>query len=180
MSPIELVRAKEEEIKFNRFESAFAVDEGGSVVMNRAGEQFHVGFTQEEVDRLRAGRGVIFTHNHPRGWGYPADSPLRAGSSFSDTDVRFACQTELAEMRVVTPRHRYFLRPSARGWSLAYWDALLGPSHAHHEADVRRYFRLLIAKQQATAEEAGTETAHEIWTRVATERGLIYGREQEE
>ena len=179
MSPIELVRAKEEEIKFNRFESAFAVDEAGNVLMDKAGEQFHVGFTLEERERLRAGRGVIFTHNHPRGWGYPESSPLRGGSSFSDTDVRFACQTELAETRVVTPRHRYFMRPPAQGWSLGYWDALLEPSYTHHEADVHRYFRLLLARKQIAAEKAGTGTAHEIWTRVAAEWGLIYGREQE-
>lgn len=179
MSPIELVRAKEEEIKFNRFESAFAVDEAGSVVMDKAGEQFHVGFTPEEVERLRSSQGVIFTHNHPRGWEHPADSSLRNGSSFSDMDVRFACQAELSEMRVVTPRRRYFVRPSVRGWNLDYWDALVGPSFARHEADVRRHFRLLIARRQATAEEAGSETAHMIWTRVAVEWGLTYGREQE-
>ena len=179
MSPIELVRAKEEEIKFNRFESAFAVDEAGNVVMDKAGEQFHVGFTPEEVERLRAGRDVIFTHNHPRGWEHPADSPLRGGSSFSDMDVRFACQTELAEMRVVTPRHRYFVRPSARGWSLDFWDAFVGTSYTLHEADVRRHFRLLVARRQVTAEEAGSETAHMVWTRVAAEWGLTYGREQE-
>ena len=179
MSPIDLVRAKEEEIKFNRFESAFAVDEARNVLMDKAGEQFHVGFTLWERERLRAGLGVIFTHNHPRGWGYAENSPLRGGSSFSDTDIRFACQTELAEMRVVTPRHRYFMRPPDQGWSLGYWDALLEPSYAQHEADVRRYFRLLIARKQATAEEAGTETAHEVWTRIAAEWGLTYGREQE-
>jgi len=179
LSPVELVRAKEEQIKFNHFESAFAVDEAGKALMDKAGEQFHVGFTLEERERLRAGLGVTFTHPHPRGWGYAEGSPLRSGSSFSDTDVRFACQTELAEMRVVTPKHRYFMRPPAQGWSLGYWDALLKPSDAQHEADVHRYFRLLLARKQATAEEAGTETAHEIWTRIAAEWGLAYGREQE-
>lgn len=93
--------------------------------------------------------------------------------------MKFACQTELAEMRVVTPRHRSFMRPPAQGWSLGYWDALLERSYAQHEADVRRYFRLLLARKQATAEEAGTGTAHEIWTRIAAEWGLTYGREQE-
>ena len=82
-------------------------------------------------------------------------------------------------MRVVTPRHRYFVRPAVHGWNLEYWDALLGPSYAHHEADVRRHFWLLLARKQVTAEEAGAETAHEIWKRVAAEWGLVYGREQE-
>ena len=78
MSPIELVRAKEEEIKLNRFESAFAVDETGNVLMDKAGEQFHVGFTLGERERMRAGLGVIFTHNHPRGWDYPPESFVHA------------------------------------------------------------------------------------------------------
>lgn len=75
MSPIEVVRAKEEEIRGNRFESAFAVDEVGRVLLDKRGEQFHVGFTQEEIDRLLAGQGVLFTHNHPRGWDYSPQQP---------------------------------------------------------------------------------------------------------
>ena len=179
MSPIEFVRAKEEEIKFNRFESAFAVDEGGNVVMGRTGEQFRVDFTQEEVRRLQAERGVIFTHNHPRGWKYPAGSPLRAGSSFSEANIGFACRAEVAEMRVVTPTRRFFLRPPASGWSRAYWEAALKPVFVRHEADVQREFRLRVQQRRMSWEEAGAEDMHEIWSRVATEVGLTYGREQE-
>ena len=91
------------------------MDEAGKVLMDKAGEQFHVGFTLEERERLRAGLGVTFTHPHPRGWGYAEGSPLRSGSSFSDTDVRFACQTELAEMRVVTPKKRERKPPTRSG-----------------------------------------------------------------
>ena len=179
MSPIELVRAKEEQIKFNRFESAFAVDEGGNVLMDKAGEQFRVDFTQEEIRLLRAERGVIFTHNHPRGWVYPADSPLRGGSSFSEADVRFACRAEVMEMRVVTPTRRFFLRPPAGGWSRGYWDNALQPVFARHEAEVMREFRLRVQQRHMSWEEAGTEDMHEIWSRIATEAGLTYGREQE-
>ena len=179
MSPIEIVRAKEEEIKNNRFESAFAVDETGGVILDKPGEQYHVGFTQQEIDLLRAGRGVIFTHNHPRGWNYPADSPLRAGSSFSDTDIEFACRVNVAETRVVTPMQRYFVRPAPEGWSLTYWEKTLKPVYDLHAADVERQFRLLVLQRQMSWEEAGAREMHEVWSRVAAETNLTYGREQE-
>jgi len=179
MSPIELVRAKEEEIKFNRFESAFAVDEAGKVVADRAGDLFQVDFTLDEAENLRAERGVIFTHNHPRGWGYPEDSPLRGGSSFSEADVKFACRVEVMEMRVVTPTRRFLLRPSVGGWSRAYWEGTLRPVFSRHEGDVQRLFRSRVYQKQMSWQEAGVEEMHEIWSRVATEVGLTYGREQE-
>jgi hypothetical protein len=108
VTPIEMVRKREEEIWCNRFESAFAVDETGNVLLDKSGEQYRIDFAHKEVERLRVGRGVVFTHNHPRGWEYPITSLLRAGSSFSDADVEFACRVELIEMRVVTPTRCYF------------------------------------------------------------------------
>ena len=179
MSPIEIVRAKEEEIRGNRFESAFAVGEAGRVLLDKRGEQFHVGFTQSEIDRLRGGQGVLFTHNHPRGWDYPTESPLHAGSSFSDTDVRFACQVEVSEMRVVTPVQRYFLRPSVGGWTLALWDALLEPSCARHLADVRSEYQGLVIQKRLAPEEAGASRGmHETFGLALPPKwaGLTYGR----
>ena len=42
MSPIEIVRRREEEIRTNRFESAFAVDENGGVILDKPGGAFRV------------------------------------------------------------------------------------------------------------------------------------------
>jgi len=177
MSPIEIVRAKEEEIRKNRFESAFAVDETGRVILDKRGRQFQIDFTQEEVARLRASRGVILTHNHPRGWDYPAGGPLRAGSSFSDVDIQFACLVEATEVRVVSPTRRYFLRPAASGWDRDYWENVLNPVYVRHKADVQRQFRLRVQSRQMSWEEAGAEDMHEIWSRVTAEIGLTYDRE---
>ena len=179
MSPIELVRAKEEEIKLNRFESAFAVDEAGNVLMDKAGEQFHVGFTLGERERMQAGLGVIFTHNHPRGWDYPPEDTRHAGSSFSDADIAFACETAVSEMRVVTPTSRLFMRPSPTGWSRSYWEATLGPLCARHVIIVRHDLSQAVSRRQMTPEAASTRHWHEIWTRVARDAGLVYGQEQE-
>ena len=179
MSPIELVRAKEEEIKFNRFESAFAVDEAENVLMDKAGEQFHVGFTLEEKERLRADPGVIFTHNHPRGWDYPPEDARHAGSSFSDADIAFACEIGASEMRVVTPTSRLLMRPPPAGWSRSYWDDVLGPLCARHVITVKHDLLQAVSRRQMTPEATSARHWHEIWTRVARDAGLVYGQEQE-
>jgi hypothetical protein len=179
VTPIEMVRKREEEIWCNRFESAFAVDETGNVLLDKSGEQYRIDFAHKEVERLRVGRGVVFTHNHPRGWEYPITSLLRAGSSFSDADVEFACRVELIEMRVVTPTRCYFLRPAISGWNRNYWEDVLKPVYTRCEAEIKRQFRLRVLRRQMSWEEAGAEEMHEIWSRVAAELGLTYAREQE-
>ena len=179
MSPIELVRAKEEEIKFNRFESAFAVDEAGHILLDKAGAQFQVTFGAEEIQSLQSSRGVIFTHNHPRGWDYPPEDDRHAGSSFSDADIAFACETGVSEMRVVTPTSRLFMRPPSAGWSRSYWEGVLGPLCARHVITVRHDLLQAVSRRQMTPETASTRHWHEIWTRVARDAGLVYGQEQE-
>lgn len=179
MSPIELVRAKEEEIKFNRFESAFAVDDTGRVLVDKAGDQFQVDFRPEEVQALRGGSGVIFTHNHPRGWNHPPEDVRHAGSSFSDADIASACGMEVAEMRVVTPTSRLFMRPPEAGWNRKYWEDVLRPLCGKHIITVRFDFSQAVSRRQMTPEAAGVRHWHEIWTRVARDSGLVYGQEQE-
>jgi hypothetical protein len=104
---------------------------------------------------------------------------LRAGSSFSDADVEFACRVELIEMRVVTPTRCYFLRPAISGWNRNYWEDVLKPVYTRCEAEIKRQFRLCVLRRQMSWEEAGAEEMHEIWSRVAAELGLTYAREQE-
>ena len=179
MSPIELVRAKDEEIKFNRFESAFAVDDAGRVLMDKAGSQYRVDFWPGEMLTLQGGIGVIFTHNHPRGWEYPPEDARHAGSSFSDADIAFACETEMAEMRVVTPASRLFMRPPETGWTLKYWKDVLRPLCAKHSITVRHDFTKAVSQRRMTQETASVRHWHEVWVRVAHDSGLVYGQEQE-
>lgn len=180
MSPIELVRAKEEEIKFNRFESAFAVDDTGRVLLDKAGARFRVEFGAEEILDLQSGRGVIFTHNHPRGWDYPPEDARHSGSSFSDADIAFACETGVFEMRVVTPTSRLFMRPPPpAGWSRNYWEVILGPLCAKHVITVRHDLSQAVSRRQMTPEAASARHWHDIWMRVARDAGLVYGQEQE-
>ena len=80
-------------------------------------------------------------------------------------------------MRVVTPTRRFLLRPPFGGWSRAYWEDTLRPIFSRHEADVQRLFRLRVYQKRMSWQEAGVEDMHEIWSWVATEVGLTYGRE---
>ena len=179
MSPIELVRAKEEEIKFNRFESAFAVDQTGRILLDKPGAQFQVDFGPEEIRTIRNGSRVIFTHNHPRGWDYPPEDARHAGTSFSDADIALACETQVSEMRVVTPTSKFFMRPPQRGWNQRYWEDTLRLLCVRHQLTVRHDFSQAVSQRQMTPEAASAQHWHEIWTRVARDAGLVYGQEQE-
>ena len=122
---------------------------------------------------------MIFTHNHPRGWDYPPEDARRAGSSFSDADIAFACETEVSEIRVVTPTRRVFMRPPTAGWSRRYWEDTLRPLCARHIITVRHDLSQAVNRRQMTPETASARHWHEIWTRVARDTGLVSGLEQE-
>lgn len=75
----------ESEIRLNKkFETGVVFDRNGNIIIDKRGESFSVSFTNEECWMMKDG---IFTHNHPRGWGYPEKSLGRIGNSFSPEDV---------------------------------------------------------------------------------------------
>src|SRR5205823_5749281 len=106
-----MILAKEDELRLLRYESAFAVDAAGNVVLDKAGTSSEIELTDEEVELLRSATSVIFTHNHPGGWRFPPDDPRHGGNSFSPHDIHLACKCELAEIRAVTPRFRFSMKP---------------------------------------------------------------------
>ena len=110
----ETLRAKEEEIRYQKHESAFVYDLQGRLLLSKEGEQYEVSFTPEELTLMR---GNVLTHNHPRGLEYPDSDPRSFGNSFSDDDIFLASVYELAEIRVVTPKQRFSMKPPERGWS---------------------------------------------------------------
>ena len=124
VTAIEKIKAKEDQLRLlRRRETAFAVDAAGNVVLEKDSDtDFEIALTQEEVERLRNADGVIFTHNHPRGWEYPQEDPRRAGFSFSAHDVLLACRAELSELRAVAPRFRFAMKPPKEGWERGVLD----------------------------------------------------------
>lgn len=84
-------------------EHAYAFSADGEQLFHRTTEdESEVRFDAEAVAMLP---GAVLTHNHP------------GGRSFSERDVLFAMRVGLAEMRVVTARSRYVLRPPTDGWT---------------------------------------------------------------
>ena len=93
----------EREIRDLGFEYAYAFSLDGELLLHTTDEEdSHVGFNDAQLALLP---GAVLTHNHP------------GGRSFSEEDVTFAMRVGLAEMRVVTARSRYVLRPPNAGWS---------------------------------------------------------------
>ena len=84
-------------------EYAFAFSAEGELLLHQTtAATSRVTFDAAAIARLP---GAVLTHNHP------------GGRSFSEEDVTFAMRVGLAEMRVVTARSRYVLRPPNDRWS---------------------------------------------------------------
>ena len=128
MSPLDRVRQREDHIRTDRFETGFAVDTTGQVLLDKPGRLSEIEFTDDEIARLKEGTGVIFTHNHPGGWKFSPDDPRRGGASFSPDDIHLACKCALTEMRVVTPRFRFSMLPPVGGWDEDYWLSTVKPN----------------------------------------------------
>lgn len=86
----------EKTIRNNNFESAGVFDDAGNVVFKKRGKSREVNFEWYEIEQSK---GKHLTHNHPLDY------------SFSKEDVHFAIGYELAEIRAVTSKRTFILKP---------------------------------------------------------------------
>ena len=170
----EIVQAKENEIRHQRFESAFVYDPHGNLVLGKDGGQYEVGFSPEELGLMK---GNILTHNHPRGLGFPDTDPRSWGNSFSDDDIFLASTHELAEIRAVTPKQRFSMKPPVEGWSQTYWEETILPTLVETNRAVIVDFGQQFELYQMTKAEVEAEHWHEVWSRISSKLGLKYTRE---
>ncbi len=166
-----IIRAKEDEIRLQEYESAYVYDTDGNLLFGKEGDKAEVNFTTEELSLMR---GAIVTHNHPSGWNYPNSDIRSFGNSFSPEDIRLASCYDLAEIRAVTPKLRFTMKPSQDGWSQIYWEEVLIPLLNETIATVHHN----LFMNSASEEEATYRFWHEVWRRVARRAGLIYTREE--
>jgi hypothetical protein len=103
---------------------------------------------------------AVFTHNHP------------GGHSLSEQDLEFAMMSDLVEIRAVTSRARYAIRPPDQGWSYMMRLALRRTVE-REKALLVRQLRQQIARGQIDANLAELEFEHRLWSRVAA-TGLLY------
>jgi hypothetical protein len=169
------IREREDQIRCLPVETAVAWNAEGQEVLTKSGDERRIIFTDEEIVLLQ---GTVLTHNHPGGLAFSDDDPRSFGNSFSVADIRLACDTALTEMRAVTPKLRFSLKPSSAGWDSEYWQQVLEPIYFKHKLGVTR--ELLSAIQAGKMPEPIAESLHfhEICLRVAAEAGLHYHREE--
>lgn len=172
---LQLVRAKEDEIRAQRFESAYFWDSQGSLLLSKDGEVDRITFSEEEMTLMN---GAAATHNHPHGWRYAARDPRRGGHSFSANDVQLACRHSLKLLRVVTPKFRYMMKPPPQGWDHHYWETMLLPTYSRWFDVVKSEWKAKVKARQILQAAAEPLFRHEVWVRVATELGIEYVREE--
>jgi hypothetical protein len=149
----------------------FDPDTGGKV-WERHTAGMEVPLSDEDRAQLK---GMIFTHNHPRGWAYPADDPRRAGSSFSPHDVHTAALAGMAELRAVAPAYDFTMRPGPAGWPV---PDVIEPM-VNMVAD-RRDRELAQAGIPGILDRttSSADDLHAIWSELAPVMGLKYQRER--
>jgi hypothetical protein len=180
---LEQIQFKEKELRLLRTEVGVAFDSSGRVVLEKAARpnaEYELEFSDEEIAALRTVGAVTFTHNHPRGWGYPTTDPRHAGSSFSLDDVLLACRAELREIRAVTPLCTYSFQPGpGRSWNEATWHTEIRPLQQAVYATVKQRLYTAALRGEVTPAEASARLDHEVWTEVAALLGLRYSRVEE-
>lgn len=110
-----VVKTENDLRKNKESEQAVVFNEDGDVLIDKRGEATSVGFTSEEVKKMK---DAILTHNHPRGWGYEEKSWGRIGNSFSKADLMLAINNDLAEIRAVTPNYTFSMKRPEKGWGV--------------------------------------------------------------
>lgn len=168
------IREQEDQIRLQPIEIAIAWDAEGTQVLKKVGEQHRIVFTDDELALLQ---GTVFTHNHPSGLAYLDNDPRSFGNSLSLSDVRLACYASLAEMRVVTPKLRFSLKPPAEGWNSDYWQSVLEPVYWKYKRSVSQEMIDAIQTGRMPQPMAEAIHFHEICRRTAVEVGLRYIRE---
>lgn len=110
----------EDEIRKNKdFETAVVFDKYGNVIIDKRGDHKSVAFTDDEILRMK---DAVFTHNHPKGWGFGEKDPQRNGNSFSGEDLDIAIRADLKEIRVVTPKYTFSMKRPEKGWGVSSED----------------------------------------------------------
>lgn len=168
-------REREDQIRLLPIETAFAWNIEGQEVLTKHGNAQSISFTDDEIVLLR---GTIFTHNHPSGLKFPKSGPRSFGNSFSLADIRLACDVALTELRAVTLKLRFSLKPPPAGWDSQYWQQVLEPIYLKRKFGVTQELLAAIKTGKLLKSVAESRHFHQICQRVAAEAGPYYQREE--
>lgn len=162
----------EDKIRLNKkFETGVVFDSKGVVVIDKRGKATSVQFTEEECAKMK---DCIFTHNHPRGWGYPEKSFGRIGNSFSPADIMLAVGYDVSEMRAVTPNYTFVMKRPSEGWGVS--TKLLERIIDKENESLKEEFYSRIYAGKLTPERASAIHYHILWKRIAKKTGWSYSK----
>lgn len=165
------VLAEEDALRPLLVETVAWFDAMGRPIGRKTGQPSIVRFTAAQLTTMK---DSILTHNHPLGWGYPANDPRRGGNSFSDDDVHVAVAADIAELRVVTPLLRFSAERPPGGWPVT--PTLIRLFHLGHAMVVDAELELAVATGQLTLEQREATLYHEVAQRLTTQLGIRYAR----
>lgn len=162
----------ENEIRMNKkFEIGVLYDKKGNVIIDKRGAATSVSFTTEECAKMK---DCIFTHNHPRGWGYPEKSLGRIGSSFSPEDIMLTVAHDVAEMRAVTPNYTFIMKRPKEGWGIGVEE--LNELIMKENRKLKKEFQERIYSGTLTPERASAVHFHILWKRIVKQTGWDYSK----
>lgn len=166
----------ENAIRFNKdFETGVLFDaKTGKKVFMKVGDKTSCSFTTEEVASFK---GQVFSHNHPRGASYPVGDVRRIGSSFSISDLELAMNSEMAQMRAVTPEFTFIVEPPLMGWE--NFKGQFGTYKLRYEYDrageeVGEYISRMISKDFISVDAANVIHHHLVNKLVSERLGYTY------
>jgi hypothetical protein len=155
--PPEHIAAAEAKLRVQRSESAIFYDADGNQVFRVDGRGAAVEFSDEQILAMHDG---LLTHNHPLGWQAPAESPGRAGTSFSNDDLELVIEANLAAICAITPTVRYTLDRPAAGWGMTSRRELRRAMQVADD-EVRAQLEPAIERGEITIEQANARHHHE-------------------
>ena len=158
-------------LRARRVESGYGFDPTtGKKVWERHTEGMEIALSSEDLAHLV---GMIFTHNHPQGWLFPASDPRRLGTSFSPEDIHVAALARVAEIRAISPGYTFTMRAGGSGWP--------APDQVRPMFDLVKQGHV---RQTTDAMRAGTidpravirDAPHAVWSELAPAMNLEYRR----
>lgn len=146
---IEKLKSVEKNIRNNDYETFVAVSPSGKVLLNKKGTKSEVLISKQEIEDMSRANNVIFTHNHP------------SSTSFSLNDMHMGMSINAKEIRIVSKKYTYSLKPPKISMSLVgprdnHWPNPENLNNIMKEQESINYDKLVPKVQSG---EISTETA---------------------
>ncbi len=168
------LRIAEGKIRRNKYESAIILDSKGRIVLDKRGARYSVGFTQDDIDKMK---DMVVTHNHPRALGKTGIAAI--GHSFSMQDIVLAVNANVKEIRAVTPTYTFSLKRPAKGWGVSPKQVEVAYREAGKEVkmEMRKYLNK-VGRTQSSYDRVDASYYNQINKRLAAKFGWIYSHKR--